>query len=115
MKKIAVIFGIILLAAACGSKSKGEAEVEKLYAQGQLALNQAKYDSALAVYDTILKKFPNHPKNDRALFMLAYIEKEFLGNDAKAEQYLNDLIARYPKSDLIKDAKFLLSGQPPKI
>ncbi len=97
------------------AKKNSEAEVEKLYTQGQVAMNQAKFDSALVIYEGILKKYPDHPKSDRALFLMGYIENEFLGNKEKAKVYFNDLMVRYPKSDLIKDAKFLLSGETPKI
>ncbi len=114
MKRVAIFFGIFFLAFGC-AKDNNEAEVEKLYTQGQIAMNQAKFDSALVIYDTILKKYPDHPKNDRALFLLGFIEKEFLGNEEKARLHFNDLMVRYPKSDLIKDAKFLLSGETPKI
>ena len=114
MKRTALILAILTLALGCAKKNN-EAEVEKLYTQGQIAMNQAKFDSALVIYDTILKKYPAHPKNDRALFLMGYIENEFLGNKEKAKVYFNDLMVRYPKSDLIKDAKFLLTGETPKI
>lgn len=114
MKRTALILGILILAFGCAQKNN-EAEVKNLYRQGELALAAAKYDSALAVYATILEKYPDHPKSDRALFLMGYIENEFLGNKEKAKGYFNDLMVRYPKSDLIKDAKFLLSGEMPKI
>lgn len=114
MRKSALFLGLVLLFAGCAKKNE-EAEVEKLYTRGQIAMNQSKFDSALVIYGTILKKFPDHPKNDRALFLMGYIENEFLGNKERAQAYFNDLMARYPKSDLIKDAKFLMSGETPKI
>ncbi|MCI0406516.1 MAG: tetratricopeptide repeat protein [candidate division Zixibacteria bacterium] len=114
MKRTALIFALLTLAFGCTRKND-EAVVQKLYTQGQIAMNQAKFDSALVIYDSILKKYPDHPKNDRALFLMGYIENEFLGNKEKAKVYFNDLMARYPKSDLIKDAQFLLSGETPKI
>jgi len=114
MKRTVLFLGIFLLFFGCAKKNS-EAEVEKLYTQGQIAMNQAKFDSALVIYDTILKKYPDHPKSDRALFLMGYIENEFLGNKEKAKVYFNDLMVRYPKSDLVKDAKFLLSGEAPKI
>lgn len=113
MKKGVFIWGLILLVFACGKSD--EKEVEQLYNAGQLAMAAQQYDSALVVYNTILKKFPKHPKNDRALFLMGYIEQEFRGNEEKAKQYFADMIARYPKSDLVKDARFYLSGQMPKI
>lgn len=114
MKKVTLAFAILTLAFGCAKKNN-EAEVQNLYTQGQIAMNQAKFDSALVIYDTILKKYPDHPKNDRALFLMGYIENEFLGNKEKAKTHFDDLMARYPKSDLIKDAQFLLSGETPKI
>ncbi|MCI0329423.1 MAG: tetratricopeptide repeat protein [candidate division Zixibacteria bacterium] len=114
MKRMSLYLGILFLGLGCAGKDN-DAEVEKLYTQGQIAMNRAKYDSALVIYDTILKKFPDHPKNDRALFLLGYIEKEFLGNEEAARLHFNNLLARYPKSELVKDAKFLLSGETPKI
>jgi TolA-binding protein len=113
MKKGMLMFGLILLAVACAKNN--EKEVEALYTAGQLAMAAQQYDSALIVYDTILKKFPQHPKNDRALFLMGYIEQEFRGNEEKAKRYFSDLVAKYPKSDLVKDARFYLSGQMPKI
>jgi len=77
MKKTALYFVALFLFFACGAK-KDETEVQKLFSQGQAALTAGKYDSALIAYDTILKKFPKHPKNDKALFMMGYIEMEFL-------------------------------------
>ncbi len=114
MKRTGLYLGILLLVFSCAGRNN-EAEVEKLYTQGQLALTAAKYDSALVIYGTILKKYPDHPKSDRALFLMGYIENEFLGNKEKAKTYFNDLMVRYPKSDLVKDAKFLLSGEAPKL
>lgn len=113
MKRGLIILGLLALVFACAKDN--EKEVESLYTAGQLAMAGAKYDSALVVYDTILKKFPNHPKNDRALFLMGYIEQEFLRNEAKAKEYFKDLIAKFPKSDLVKDARFYLSGEMPKI
>jgi TolA-binding protein len=46
---------------------------------------------------------------------MGYIENEFLGNKEKAKAHFDTLMARYPKSELIKDAQFLLSGEMPKI
>ena len=114
MKKLCLYLGILLLAFGCAKKN-AEAGVERLYTEGQLAMSRAKYDSALVIYDTILKKFPDHPKNDQALFLMGFIEKEYLGNEEKAHLHFNNLITRYPKSDLVKDARFLLSGKMPKI
>ncbi len=114
MKRTALFLGIFIMTFNC-ARNSNEAEVEKLYTQGQIAMNQAKFDSALVIYDGILKKYPDHPKSDRALFLMGYIENEFLGNKEKAKVYFNDLMVRYPKSDLIKDAKFLLSGETPNI
>lgn len=114
MKKTALFLVLLALVWGCAKKDN-EAEIQMLYTQGQIAMNQSKFDSALAIYDSILKKYPDHPKNDRALFLMGYIEKEFLGNEEKARLYFNNLMARYPKSELIKDAKFLLSGETPNI
>lgn len=113
MKRTALYLAIVIFTLGCARKNS-EAEVERLYTQGQLAMTASKFDSALVIYDTILKKYPNHPKSDRALFLMGYIENEYLGNREKARVYFNDLIVRYPKSDLVKDAKFLLSGETPK-
>jgi TolA-binding protein len=114
MKKAALFLVFLALVWGCAKKDS-EAEIQMLYTQGQIAMNQSKFDSALAIYDSILKKYPDHPKNDRALFLMGYIENEFLGNKEKAKTHFDDLMARYPKSDLIKDARFLLSGETPKI
>ena len=114
MKRTAFFLAILVLTFGCAGKNDEE-EVQRLYMEGQIAMNQAKFDSALVIYDTILKKYPNHPKNDRALFLMGYIENEFLGNKEKAKAHFDTLMARYPKSELIKDAQFLLSGEMPKI
>ena len=86
------------------------------YKPGQGATAEELFNRAMAVADPERKlellsmihtDYPTGPKADDALFMSANIALETWNDRRIAERYLLMLIAEYPDSELIEDAKFL--------
>lgn len=61
----------------------------------------------LDLYNLIVTDFPEHERADDALFLSAMVAIDTYVDRRMAEWYLDQLLADYPESDLLEDAKFL--------
>ena len=115
LKFISAAF-IILILAGCSSKepSKGEIVLFELAAKAQAA---SEFQQALDIYQKIAEEFPSSPRSDKALFMVGFINYENFHDTVNAAIAFQQIVDKYPKSDLFDDAKFMLetikSGQDP--
>ncbi|MHC1697131.1 MAG: outer membrane protein assembly factor BamD [Geobacteraceae bacterium] len=74
---------------------------------GRFYLRTDKYEAAIGRFEDALQKYPGTPRSDEALF---YLGKAYLstGNLNKAKESLNRLVAEYPKSEFVDNAKQIL-------
>jgi outer membrane protein assembly factor BamD (BamD/ComL family) len=107
---------IILLLAGCSSKepSKGEVALFDLAAKAQAENN---FKQALDIYHKIIEESPKSARLDKALFMVGFIQYDNLHDTTEAAIAFQQVVDKYPNSDLCDDAKFMLetikSGQDP--
>jgi outer membrane protein assembly factor BamD (BamD/ComL family) len=110
------ILSLILIFASCSSKepSKGEVALFDLAAKAQA---NADYKQALDIYNKIIEEFPSSPRLDKAIFMTGFIKYDNLHDTTNAALAFQQVVDKYPQSDLFDDAKFMLetikSGQDP--
>lgn len=84
--------------------------MDELFAKAFAAQANGDYLASLKAYDEIIAGYPDHPKIDKAYFMRGYIKFESMNDKAGAIQDLNHLIDKYPGSDLVDDAKFIIES-----
>lgn len=65
---------------------------------------------AVALYDWLLEKQPNHERAPQALFLKAFTYDNEIGDKDRAEALYKDFIAKYPNDDFADDAKLLLEN-----
>ncbi len=64
---------------------------------GEFYVRTAQYNAAIMRLESMLKQFPDSKNTDKALFLL-YDAHRQLGNQEKADEYLQALRTKYPKS-----------------
>jgi len=81
---------------------------EATAARAQVAMNQGKMDDAIKLFEEVVEKHPASGKAPVSLLWLADLYHHHQKNNAKAEKALQQLLAKYPKSDVAEDAKSML-------
>jgi outer membrane protein assembly factor BamD (BamD/ComL family) len=104
LRKFAVIILAFLPLLACGKKLASEKE---LYEQGAKYEATQDYNKALECYQTIVDKYPKSENRYKAMFMVAYINSDYLKDTKKAIKGYDELLKEYPKCDLADDAQTL--------
>src|ERR1700686_2519918 len=78
-------------------------ELERMASEGtQLDMQGAE---AIRLYGTLLKAYPNYPRNDQVLYQLARAY-ETTGQSEQALATLDSIVARYPQSRDIPEVQF---------
>jgi outer membrane protein assembly factor BamD (BamD/ComL family) len=92
------------------TQNKSEEDETSLFekAAGEELAN--KYGDAVATYEAILKKFPDSPRYDKALFMMGFLKSENLDKKKEARQHFQELIDKFPQSELTDDARFMIES-----
>ena len=78
---------------------------EILMRKAQIALQQGQYSQADSLLTELTQKYPADILADDALFMLASINEEQLGNPAKALEYYEKIILDYPASLYVVESR----------
>lgn len=74
------------------------------FSVGEFYFKKGSYEAALGRFTQVLSKFPDYTKGPLVLFNIAMCHKK-LGDKAKATEYLERLIKKYPDDRLVKEAK----------
>ena len=87
----------------------GDLELEAMEA-AQLAENiealaQESYDNAVSLYQRLLEAYPDYQRNDTVLYQLARAY-DISGRTDEALDTLNELVAKYPDTELIDEVQF---------
>jgi branched-chain amino acid transport system substrate-binding protein len=76
----------------------------QLFSRAEKMFQEKSYDNALVLYNEYLDRFPDRPMADAALMRIGAIHVA-LGNNDSARNIYNRLIAEYPKSYFVPDAR----------
>lgn len=69
-----------------------------------------KNKKALEVYNIIYSKYSDYENSSDALFMMAFIYENNVGDKEKAKEYYQKYLTEFPSSDFAKDAKFSIDN-----
>lgn len=69
---------------------------------------ETKFENAKSIYETCLKKYRNFEGKALVIYKLALLERK-LGHWQKAQQYLNNLVRKYPDSIIASSARKILN------
>lgn len=78
---------------------------EYLFKAGELANSLQLSQPALTYLSRVMKKYPNYKNAPYALFMQGMIYDDQLKDTANARKIYKEVIAKYPESQLAKDAE----------
>ncbi len=92
----------LLLLAGCGKKA-GEKEYFDLAYQ---YMGKEKWSDAEKYFQKILDEYPNGVYSSKAMFMVGFINANYLKNYDKAKKYYQDFLNKYPNHDLADDARY---------
>jgi TolA-binding protein len=89
---------------------------EYLYKAAGLAVGFNRGTQAVDLYESIINEYPEYKKIPECYFMEAFAYENAIGNIAKASEYYNKFLAKYPEHDLADDAKAALKflGKSPE-
>lgn len=82
------------------------------------AMKQTTPEDKIRFYRAILERYPDDDLAPQALYMIGFIYSEEMRDTLKAQNALEDLLIRYPESNLVESARWLikdLSGELPPI
>ncbi len=74
------------------------------FSVGEFYLSKGSWKAALGRFSQVLSAFPEYKKEPLVLFDMALCHKK-LGDKAKAAEYLERLMKKYPDDRLVKEAK----------
>jgi TolA-binding protein len=77
-----------------------------MYFRGQSYTNLKDWDKAIGAYQQLVEKFPDSDLADDGLYFAALAAQE-LKNCTEARTYLGLITSKYPKSNVLKQAKDL--------
>lgn len=81
---------------------------DALYARAMVDFNKQAWDEAIKKLEGIVAKWPDGDKAPEAMVVLASILHEAKENHAMAMKVLQEMIAKYPKSEFVDRAKEML-------
>lgn len=87
-----------------------DAAAEYLHKASQTAASLRSNAKALALYDWLLRAYPNHERAAQALFLKAFAYDNNLHDIENARKLYTEFIQKYPNDKLAGDAQFLLEN-----
>lgn len=69
-----------------------------------------KNNEAIKVYETLYKNFKQSENSSDALFMMAFLYENNMGDKEKAKEYYQQYLTEFPTKEFAKDAKFSLDN-----
>ena len=80
-----------------------------LYWGGNSKYANKDYAGAISQLQSLIKRYPNHPRIPAAMVTLGNSQLES-GNKIAAKKTFNEIIAKYPDTDAAKDAQQLIAA-----
>jgi tetratricopeptide (TPR) repeat protein len=98
----------ILAVAAEAEKLDPAQRGEALAARAQVAMNREKPDEAIALFEEVVEKHPACDKAAVSLLWLGDLYHHARKDNARAKKALEKILEKYPKSDVVDDARAML-------
>lgn len=90
--------------------SKGKWNEDDLYSQANEFMSKEKWSEAERRFIKILELYPNGKYAAKSIFMIGFVNSNYLGNNKKAEIYYTLFLKKYPDNELVDDAKYELQN-----
>jgi outer membrane protein assembly factor BamD (BamD/ComL family) len=105
---ISLLLLVVLLFSLVGcSKKLGEKEYfDMAYQQ----MGKEQWSEAEKYFQKILDEYPDGMYSSKALFMVGFVNANYLKNFEKARKYYTEFLKKYPNHDLADDAKYELEN-----
>jgi|SRR5579859_2198709 len=81
---------------------------EAMAARAQVAMNRERPEEAIKLFEEVVEKHPSCDKAAVSLLWLADLYHHAQKNNSKAKMALERILEKYPKSDVVEDAKAML-------
>lgn len=81
-----------------------------LFRASDLSMNLQRPFKTIALFDLILKEYPDYEKTSSVMFLKAFVYEDQLKDLDKAKKYYEEFLARYPESDFADDAEVSLKN-----
>ncbi|OPX35903.1 hypothetical protein B1H10_00125 [candidate division KSB1 bacterium 4484_188] len=103
-----LVFSLVFLFLAGCSKKVSEKEYfDRAYQyMGKENMGAEKWSKAEENFQKVLDEYPNGEFAAKSLFMIGFINANYLKNYDKAKKYYSEFLQKYPKNDLADDAKY---------
>jgi len=95
---------LLILAMGCGKKLGEKEYFDMAYQQ----MAQEKWSDAEKYFQKILDEYPNGVFASKSLFMIGFLNANYLKNYDKAKKYYSEFLAKYPDHDLAASAQYEL-------
>lgn len=102
---IFLLVGVVLIV-GCGKKM-GEKEYFDMAYQ---FMGKEQWSESEKYFQKILDEYPEGEFSSKALFMVGFVNANYLKNFDKAQQYYSNFLQKYPNHDLADDAKYELEN-----
>ena len=106
LKNFFLILVSLILLAGCGKKM-GEKEYFDMAYQ---YMGEEKWSESEKYFQKILDEYPEGEFASKALFMVGFVNANYLKNYDKAQKYYSAFLEKYPDHDLADDAKYELEN-----
>jgi len=108
MKKLSVLFLVIILFSACSEYQKvlNKGATEDQYKLATKLYEEGKFNKAIMLFEKVIPKYQRKPQMERIQFMVAESNYK-TKNYTLASYYFNRFIGNYPNSSKIEEASYL--------
>jgi outer membrane protein assembly factor BamD (BamD/ComL family) len=76
-----------------------------IYDAADLMMNMGKHGEAFSQFERLRRDYPEHEKSEVALFLMAFITENELGDLGRARDLYGQFLKEYPNSDFADDAR----------
>ena len=83
---------------------------EYLHRAAETARTLRDIPKAIALYDWIIERYPNHQRGATSLFLKAFTYDNDLKNFEEARKYYEEFLKKYPNNEFAESAQFLLEN-----
>ena len=94
----------VLLIAGCGKKMGEKEYFELAYQQ----MGKEQWSESEKYFQKIVDDYPEGAYSAKALFMVGFVNANYLKNYNKAEKYYKEFLSKYPENELADDAQYEL-------
>ena len=102
---LVLTFGFLMFQGC--EKKLGEQEYFDLAYQH---MGKEQWSEAERNFQKIIDEYPNGTYSSKALFMIGFVNANYLKNFEKAEKYYKEFLEKYPQHDLADDARYELEN-----